>query len=116
MSPSPSFVKSAITTPAGFAPAEVVSGEPEAIEKVASPLFRNTLIVLSVALTIARSGTPSEFKSPAAIAIGPWPVAKGDPVAMVNVPSKVCPGDSRIATLFVSCPTTARSGPVVLKF
>src|SRR5690349_3148258 len=116
MSPIPSFVKSAIATPEGFAPDEVVNGELGATENVASPLFRNTLMVLSVEFTTARSGTPSEFKSPAAIAIGPLPVAKGDPVATVKVPSNVVPGDSRIATLFVSSFTTAKSGPLVLTF
>ena len=68
---------------------------------MASPLFNNTLTVLSVWFTTARSGLESPFKSPEAIATGPLPTPDeiGEPVASVNVPS---PLPKRIVTLLVA--------------
>jgi len=85
----PSFVKSAITTPEGFAPEVVVNGEPPATANVASPLFRKTLIVLSLSSPRLGPAHRPNLDRQRRSQSGAVPVPNGEPVAMVNVPSKV---------------------------
>src|SRR2546429_1427420 len=73
MSGTAPFAKLAITIPAGVV--AVGSGEPVASVKVPSKLLlpSKTETVLSPWFTTARSGTPSAFRSPVAMATGAVP-------------------------------------------
>src|SRR5258706_10293247 len=105
------FAKLAITIPAGVV--AVGSGDPWAWLNVPSKLLlpSKTVTVLSAWFTTARSGTPSAFKSPVAIATGVVPTEKGEfgASARVTLPVAGSTELSRIETLFEVLFTTARS-------
>src|SRR5713101_7893068 len=110
MSGTVPLAKLAITTPAGVA--AVASGGPVAWANVPSRLLlpSKTVTVLSPWFTTARSGTPSAFKSPVAIATGVVPTEKGElgASARVTLPARSTELN-KIETLFEFLFTTARS-------
>src|SRR5258708_19923921 len=110
MSGTVPLAKLAITTPAGVA--AVASGEPVAWANVRSRwlLPRKTVTVLSLWFTTARSGTPSAFKSPTAIAAGLVPTEKGEFGASARVTLPAWSTElNKMETLFEVLFTTARS-------
>src|SRR5260370_28810315 len=110
MSGTAPFAKLAITIPAGVV--AVGSGDPWAWLSVPAkfPLPRKTVTVLSRWFTTARSGTPSAFKSPVAIATGVVPTEKGEFGASARVTLPAWSTElNKIETLFEFLFTTARS-------
>src|SRR5260370_19016994 len=85
MSGTAPFAKLAITIPAGVV--AVGRGEPVASVNVPSKLLlpRRTVTVALPWFTTARSGTPSAFKSPVAMATGVVPTEIGEFGASVRV-------------------------------
>src|SRR6266403_3426575 len=104
------FAKLAITIPAGVV--AVGSGDPWAWSNVPSKLLlpSKTVTLLSPWVTTARSGTPSAFKSPVAIATGVVPTEKGELGASVSVTLPAWSTEhNKIETLFEVLFTMARS-------
>src|SRR6266481_3960850 len=111
------FAKLAITIPAGVV--AVGSGDPWAWLNVPSKLLlpSKTVTLLSPWFTTARSGTPSEFKSPVAIATGLVPTEKGEFGASARVTLPVWSTElNKTETLFEVLFTTARSASGALLF
>src|SRR5260370_30406802 len=117
MSGTVPLAKLAITTPAGVV--AVANGEPVAWVNVPSRLLlpSKTVTLLSPWFTTARSGTPSEFKSPVAIATGTVPTEKGEfgASARVTFPAWSTELNKR-ETLLKALFTTARSTSGALLF
>src|SRR5260370_9292570 len=117
MSGTVPLAKLAITTPAGFG--EVASGEPPAWANVPSRLLlpSKTVTVLSAWFTTARSGTPSAFKSPTAIAAGLVPTEKGEFGASARVTLPAWSTElNKLETLFEVLFTTPRLTSCPLQF
>src|SRR5260370_3515451 len=121
MSGTVPLAKLAITTPAGVA--AVGSGEPAASANVPSKLLLPSKIetdpetVVLPWFTTARSGTPSEFKSPVAIATGTVPTEKGEFGASARVTFPAWSTElNKMETLFEVLFTTARSTSGALLF
>src|SRR5713226_100105 len=115
MSGTVPLAKLAITIPAGVG--EVGSGEPVDWVNVPSKLLlpSKTVTVLSPWFTTARSGTPSAFKSPVAIATGVVPTEKGEFGASARVTLPAWSTElNKMETLFELLFTTARSTSAAL--
>src|SRR5467141_2421965 len=117
MSGTAPFAKLAITIPAGVV--AVGSGDPWAWLNVPSKLLlpSKTVTLLSPWFTTARSGTPSAFKSPVAIATGVVPTEKGEFGASARVTLPAWSTElNKIETIFEFLSTTARSTSGALPF